>query len=148
MRRKKMNITVTGHRPQRLKGQEKLIKQWAIEQLNKIHPSCLYNGMAQGVDQIVALAAKELNIPIICCYPFPKKEYHPIELYIIENNEIRFISKKYSKESYIIRDKYMVDNSDILLCVWDGIGGGGTFLTRNYAIQQNKKIIDYGGLRI
>ena len=37
----------------------------------------------------------------------------------------------------------MVDHADKLLCVWDGIGGGGTFLTRNYALQQGKEIIDY-----
>jgi hypothetical protein len=41
-----MNITVTGHRPQRLKGQEKLIKKRAVEQLTKLHPSVMYNGMA------------------------------------------------------------------------------------------------------
>ena len=74
-----MILTVTGHRPPRLKGQEKLIKEWAKKQLIRLKPSLLYNGMAQGVDQIVALTAKELNIPIICCYPFPKKYYHPIE---------------------------------------------------------------------
>lgn len=42
----------------------------------------------------------------------------------------------------------MVDHADVLLCVWDGIGGGGTFLTRKYAIQKNKQIIDYEGLKI
>ena len=74
-----MILTVTGHRPQRLKGQEKLIKRWAKTQLIHLQPSILYNGMAQGADQIVAIAAKELNIPIICCYPFPRKNYHPTE---------------------------------------------------------------------
>jgi hypothetical protein len=41
----------------------------------------------------------------------------------------------------------MVDQADILLCVWDGVPGGGTYLTRNYALQKNKQIIDYKGLR-
>ena len=143
-----MKLAVTGHRPQRLKGQEKLIKEWAVEQLTRLQPSAVYNGMAQGADQIVAIAAKELGIPVICCYPFPKKHYHPIEQWIMENNQVIFVSPKYSKDTYSIRDKFMVDYADKLLCVWDGIGGGGTFLTRNYALQKNKEVIDYNGLRI
>lgn len=142
-----MIIAVTGHRPQRLKGQQKLIKKWAIEQLTYFHPSAIYDGMAQGADQIIAIAAKELGIPIICCYPFPKQYFHPIEQWIMENNQTIFTSHNYSKESYYIRDCYMVDHADMLLCVWDGVGGGGTFLTRNYAIKKNKKIIDYEGLK-
>ncbi len=142
-----MILAVTGHRPQRLKGQEKLIKEWAVEQLTRLQPSLVLDGMAQGTDQIIATAAKELGIPILCCYPFPKKSYHPVEQWIMEGNHIAFISKEYSKKAYYIRDYYMVDNADALLCVWDGIGSGGTFLTRNYALKKNKQIIDYKGLR-
>ena len=143
-----MILAVTGHRPERLKGQEQLLKKWAVEQLTRLQPSAIYDGMAQGTDQIVATAAKELNIPIICCYPFPKKYYHPIEQWIMENNQVIFVSPQYSKQVYVIRDNFMVDHADKLLCVWDGRGGGGTFLTRNYALKQGKEIIDYGGLRV
>lgn len=31
-----MLLAVTGHRPQRLKGQEKLIKEWAKKQLIRL----------------------------------------------------------------------------------------------------------------
>ena len=103
--------------------------------------------MAQGADQIVALVAKRLNIPIICCYPFPRTQYHPTEQYIMENNEVIFVSPSYSKQSYWLRDKFMVDNADIVLSIWDGIRTGGTFLTVNYAIGQGKKIINYEGLK-
>ena len=142
-----MKLAVTGHRPERLKGQEKMIKEWAVEQLTRLQPSVIYDGMAQGTDQIIATAAKELGIPIICCYAFPKKSYHPTEEWIMENNLTLFTRLTYSKDAYLIRDKYMVDCADALLCVWDGVGSGGTFFTRNYALQKNKMIIDYGGLR-
>lgn len=142
-----MKLAVTGHRPERLKGQEKMIKEWAVEQLIRLQPSVIYDGMAQGTDQIVATAAKELGIPIICCYAFPRKSYHPTEEWIMENNLTFFTRLTYSKDAYLIRDKYMVDCADALLCVWDGIENGGTFFTRNYALQKNKMIIDYGGLR-
>lgn len=141
-----MILAITGHRPQRLKGQERLIKKWAVEQLIHLQPSMIYDGMAQGADQIVAIAAKELGIPIVCCYAFPKRNYSPIEEWIIENNQIIFVSSQYSKKAYWIRDKFMVDAANKILCVWDGVGCGGTFLTRNYALQQKKEIIDYGGL--
>lgn len=141
-----MILTVTGHRPPRLKGQEKMIKEWAKRQLIRLQPFMLYDGMASGTDQIVALAAKELGISIICCYPFPKKTYHPVERQIMNNNQVIFVSPEYSKNAYYIRDKFMVDHADAVLCVWDGITAGGTFLTRKYALQQKKEIIDYEGL--
>ena len=53
-----MILAITGHRPQRLKGQEKLIKEWAAEQLIRLQPSAIYDGMAQGADQLIATAAK------------------------------------------------------------------------------------------
>lgn len=143
-----MIVAVTGHRPQRLKGQEKLIKEWAVEQLIHLQPSAIYNGMAQGADQIIAIAAKELNIPIICCYPFPKKGYYPVEEWIMENNQVIYVSPAYSKESYNIRDRFMVDHADVLLSIWDGIPYGGTYLTRDYANTKGKTIIDYEGLKL
>lgn len=42
----------------------------------------------------------------------------------------------------------MVDHADIVLCIWDGICAGGTYITRQYALKKNKQIIDYQGLRI
>lgn len=142
-----MILAVTGHRPQRLKGQQEMIKEWATKQLIKFNPSAVYDGMASGVDQIVAVAAKNLDIPIVCCYPFPKNNFHPIQEWIMENNQVIFISPAYSKQSYIIRDKYMVDHADILLCVWDGIAAGGTYQTYKYALSKKIPIIEYQGLK-
>ena len=143
-----MKLAVTGHRPERLKGQEKMIAEWAETELKRLQPSVIYVGMARGADQIIATVAKRMNIPIICCFPFPSIAYWktPTEQWIMENNRVICISPHYSKKSYWLRDKYMIDNADKLLCVWDGVGSGGTFITRNYAIQQGKEIIDYKGL--
>jgi hypothetical protein len=141
------SIAITGHRPQRLKGQERNIKEWAKRQLKKIKPDVVYCGMAQGVDQIIGHAAKDLNIPIICCYAYPKKYFHPLEEYIMNNNETIFVSPEYTRKAYNIRDKFMVDHADILLCVWDGKPYGSTYETREYAQKLNKTIIDYEGLK-
>lgn len=58
---------------------------------------------------------------------FLKKYYHPVEQWIAENNQIIFVSPQYSKDAYNIRDRFMVDHADKLLCVWDGVRWGGTF---------------------
>lgn len=142
-----MILAVTGHRPQRLKGQQKMIKKWAADQLIRLQPSVIYDGMAQGVDQIIAIAAKELKIPIVCCYAFPRNNYHPIEEWIMENNQVIYTSSTFSKESYLIRDKFMVDNADNLLCVWDGVTWGGTYWTYKYALSKGIPIIEYEGLK-
>jgi len=140
-----MRIAVTGHRPERLKDQQKEVKKWLFEQLNKYECTKAISGMAQGVDQIFAQAAIEKNIPLICCYPYRKNFFHQEEQRILSKaKDIKFISETYTgKRVYWFRDKYMVDNCDLLLAVWDGIEVGGTWLTINYAQKIGKPIIYY-----
>lgn len=137
-----MIVAITGHRPGRLNGHEAEVSKWIIEQFKEYEPEMVYSGMAMGVDQLFALLANNFNIPLVCCYPFRRENYHPVENQIMDKaEEILFISEHYSKSSYYIRDKYMVDNCDVLLAVWDGIEKGGTWLTIDYARKKNKKII-------
>ena len=140
-----MRIAVTGHRPKRLKGQQKEVKKWLSEQLNKYECTEAISGMAQGADQIFAQAAIEKNIPLICCYPYRKNFFHQEEQKILNKAEdIKFISEAYTgNRVYWFRDKYMVDNCDLLLAVWDGIKAGGTWLTINYAQKIGKPVIFY-----
>ena len=140
-----MRIAITGHRPKRLKGQQKEVKKWLSEQLNKYECTEAISGMAQGADQIFAQAAVEKNIPLICCYPYRKNFFHQEEQKILNKAEdIKFISEVYTgNRVYWFRDKYMVDNCDLLLAVWDGIKAGGTWLTINYAQKIGKPVIFY-----
>ena len=140
-----MRIAVTGHRPKRLKGQQKEIKRWLSEQLDKYECTEAISGMAQGADQIFAQAAVEKNIPLICCYPYRKNFFHQEEQKILNRaKDIKFISETYTgNRVYWFRDKYMVDNCDLLLAVWDGIKAGGTWLTINYAQKIGKPVIFY-----
>ena len=140
-----MRIAVTGHRPKRLKGQQKEVKRWLSEQLNKYECTEAISGMAQGADQIFAQAAIEKNIPLICCYPYRKNFFHQEEQKILNKaKDIKFISEVYTgNRVYWFRDKYMVDNCDLLLAVWDGIKAGGTWLTINYAQKIGKPVIFY-----
>ena len=137
-----MKIAITGHRPERLNGHEQEIRDWIDEFLLKNEVTAMYNGMAQGVDQICAKSAVKNRIPLIICYPYKIILCNPLEKFLMENvEEINFISKEYSKQSYYIRDKYMVDHCDVLLAVWDGKKVGGTWLTIKYAQSLGKEII-------
>ena len=140
-----MRIAVTGHRPKRLKGQQKEVKRWLSEQLDKYECTEAISGMAQGADQIFAQAAVEKNIPLICCYPYRKNFFHQEEQKILNRaKDIKFISETYTgNRVYWFRDKYMVDNCDLLLAVWEGIKAGGTWLTINYAQKIGKPVIFY-----
>lgn len=141
-----MRIAATGHRPARLKGEEKFIKEWINKIFTQYDCTAAISGMAQGVDQIFARAAVENKIPLICCYPY-KRNLHPIEQEIInqaQNVDIRFLHQKYiGNKVYWIRDKYMVDNCDLLIAVWDGMKVGGTWLTVNYAQKIGRPVIFY-----
>ena len=139
-----MRVAITGHRPQRIAGQEKNIEKWVKQYLSGIDCTEAYSGMAQGTDQIFANVAEKLNIPLICCYPYKRSSFHPAEEEINrKSKDVRFISDEYSKKSYWIRDKYMVDNCDVLLAVFDGNKNGGTWITIQYAEKIGKPIIYY-----
>ena len=139
-----MKIAITGHRPERLNGHEQEIRNWIDEFLLKNEVTAMYNGMAQGVDQICAKSAVKNRIPLIICYPYKRISFNPLEEFLMDNaEEINFISKEYSKQSYYIRDKYMVDHCDVLLAVWDGEKSGGTWITIEYAQKIGKPIIFY-----
>lgn len=141
-----MKIALTGHRPNRLQKQESYIEHWikaTLEEFNDIEE--VYCGMAQGADQIFAEVAIGMNIPVICCYPYRRKKFHPNEQAIIDKaKEVRFICEKYTNSSvYWVRDKYMVDNCDVLLAVFDGKEVGGTWLTVDYARKIGKPVLYY-----
>lgn len=136
-----MKVALTGHRPERLRGHEAEVREWIEKQFQMYNFSEAYCGMAQGADQIFGSVAKECNVPLVCCLPYKRKKYHPFEEYLMEDSWIYIVSEEYHKENYFIRDKYMVDNCDILLAIWDGIEFGGTYNTIEYAKQIDRKIL-------
>ena len=144
-----IRIAVTGHRYQRIKGQEKRIEKWIEEYIIIISQFygrvILIDGVAQGVDQIAALVALKMGVQVSCYFPYRKKLYG-VQEYIAENAaEVRFIRDKFQIGCYIERDRRMVDDCDLLLAVWDGKKNGGTWQTYKYALDMGVDIILYPG---
>ncbi|MDO4549571.1 MAG: putative molybdenum carrier protein [Clostridia bacterium] len=59
----------------------------------------------------------------------------------MNSSENVVLSPSYHKSCYHLRNRYMVDNSDALMAVWDGKPTGGTAYTVNYAHSQGKQVI-------
>lgn len=136
-----MKVMVTGHRPPRLHGNEAGVRQWLNEKIKELKPDWCVSGMATGADQIWAECVIQAGIPLCCYFPFPQNKMHPALKSLVDKAaEVRYCCDSYSKAAYFIRDKAMVDNSDVVLVVWDGQKGGGTYITMEYAKKQGKEV--------
>lgn len=159
-----MNICVTGHRPNKLYGYDlnnymwKMLRMKIANALIDNHCTRLHCGMALGVDTIAALSCLDLksdgyNIELVACIPFEGQEnkwpYKSIEQYryLLSKCDHKVIvcDGGYAPYKMQVRNKYMVDNSDLVLAVWDGSDGGTANCVR-YAESKNKKILNlYNG---
>lgn len=159
-----MVLAVTGHRPGKLYGYNMLDDSYKelYELIKKIiikeKPDKAITGMAIGVDLLFANAVIAINdnnwidkkihlhAALPCLDQETKWPNHTINAY----NELLsrcdstkiIVNELYADAKYCMhaRNKYMVDNCDILLAVWDGTPGG-TGSCVKYAKSVNKHTI-------
>lgn len=109
-------------------------------------------GMAMGVDifaaeEVLALKKTFKNVKLICAIPCEcqadswnalwKGRYDDI---LSAADESVVLSEEYTKACMHIRNRYMVDNSNYIIAVWNG-KGSGTSSTIKYAEKKNREII-------
>ncbi|MBQ2896952.1 MAG: DUF1273 family protein [Clostridia bacterium] len=111
------------------------------------------SGMALGVDLWAAEAVLELKksypeVRLICAIPYKNQSYSwnraqkkRYKSCIKLSDEQVILNKSYTKDCYFERNKYMVDNSSLVIAVCDNPPTGGTAHTLNYAKRSHKKII-------
>lgn len=155
-----MRIALTGHRPQRLFGEDldnekwQAIKHWIQKILLENHCTVAYSGMASGSDMLFALAVKELkekgnNINLKLVFPCKNygskskdKKYLQWRREIIKAaDEEIYIHEEWCKTADDDRDKYMVKHCNALIAIFDGNNVGGVYNTIQYAKKDNKSII-------
>jgi uncharacterized phage-like protein YoqJ len=111
------------------------------------------SGMAIGVDTAAAetvllFKPTHPDIRLVAAIPFPsqankwpqasKDNYNHI---LSRADGIYTVNEDpYTGWKMIARDKYMVDQSQYTIAVWDGRNDGGTFHTVSYAQQQSRQI--------
>lgn len=143
-----MIVAFTGHRPKRLKRTDRELANDIQSLLAELQPDTAIIGMAQGFDQVAGLVALSEGIPYIAAVPFKnhmdRGMQYPIYKQLIENAKLVHIVSEggWANYKYIIRDKWMVDNSDILIAGFDEVQSGGTWATIDYA-QTLKRTIYY-----
>lgn len=159
-----MKLAFTGHRPELLPFGENELSAAAIraktmildEILSSAAKGCdtFLNGGARGGDiifaeQVLLVKATEYpNIRLITVVPHEgqanswteawRERYFRIhEL----SAEVITLASRYSRDCYHVRNRYLVDNADRLLALYNGCATGGTAYTIKYAQQKNREII-------
>lgn len=141
----------TGHRLEVLGGNNEETHHKVVRYVKSVllsyKPKKIISGMAIGFDTALAIAALEYNVPLIAAIPFIGQEsVWPQYAQDRYNDILKQCTKihvacegEYASYKYHIRDKWMVDNSEAMLALWNGHPKGGTASTVRYAT--NKKEI-------
>ena len=107
--------------------------------------------MANGFDRVCADALlkikNEKNIEIIGCVPckeqdkyFNKKQKEEYK-YLLENlDDVIILGEEYYNGCMQVRNRYMVDNSSLVIA-YSKTDFGGTYYTVKYAEKQKKEIV-------
>lgn len=141
-----MKLCFTGHRPNKLKGYKmsentellRVLKDTIIYYIEEKNVDTFISGMALGVDIwsafiVLKLKEKYPHIKLICAIPCDKqyavwKNENDISdwKYIVGNaDRVHYVSEEpYTNWCLQKRNEWMVDNSNFVLAVWDGTGGG------------------------
>lgn len=152
----------TGHRPQGFPFKYGIDKQKQYAYLQalakKIELAIIdygilnfISGMAVGADldfaEIVLTLREKYPITLECAIPcqnqtlkWSDKDKLRYDDILKRADKINLISKRYSPECMLKRNRYMVNKSELVIAVFNGIERGGTWYTINYAKKNNKKI--------
>lgn len=150
-----MKVALTGHRPNKLYGYDlygdkryKILAEKILQVLNDNNATACISGMALGADTLFALIALKNGFQLECAIPClnhsckwnkeSQKQYDDI---IAKADKVTFVThEEYKPWVMQERNKYMVDNCDLLIAVWDG-SSGGTGNCVKYAQSVNKPIV-------
>ncbi|MBR2965381.1 MAG: DUF1273 family protein [Clostridia bacterium] len=154
-------VSFTGYRPEKLpfcEGEDEkylcfrktLYK--VIKRLAELGYTDFISGIAMGFDtwvaeDVLALKKEVPEVTLECAVPFPEQaDKWPREdkirrSRIIESSDnVVVTSLEYTKSAYFKRNRYMVDNSEVVVCCYDG-KSGGTAYTVEYARKEAKTVI-------
>lgn len=141
-----MRLGITGHRTFKDINPALSDRVWDILRGADI----VYTGMALGFDTFIADLCYDHGIPFIACIPFIEQDAmwsdadkaHYVTLLAAAKEIVFMASPGYAAWKYMKRNKYIVDNTDMMLAYWDGKKLGGTYQCVSYAKAQGRKVIN------
>ena len=105
------------------------------------------SGFASGVDLmfagIVAELKQEYPITLEAAIPYPCRMNTPDKVFqclLKECDIVKVHTEQYSKSCYMVRNRYMVDCSALVIAVHDGRKSGGTAATIRYAHKMERDV--------
>src|SRR5688572_1461344 len=135
-----MVLAITGHRPNKLGNDYDLTSDLILKIRHKLEriivdkkPTTMISGMALGIDTLWAELALKHNVPLVAAIPCKghsaKWPQRSVDRYMrILNHHLtkmHFVSSEgYTNTCMQDRNKWMVDNADALVAVWNGSSGG------------------------
>ena len=157
-----MVVAFTGYRPEKMpfvesKKDEAYLKfrkrqLQVIERLIERGCTHFISGVAMGFDtwvaeDILVLQKNNSSLELECAIPFPgqadrwsasdQKRRYKI---LTHATSSVIVCEHYSSNCFFESNKYMVNKADIVVCAFNGIKGGTAF-TVDYALKQNKIVI-------
>lgn len=146
-----MIVAGTGHRPEKIRigsvdayhpRVHARLVDLARAVLRRKAPTRVISGLAQGWDTALALAAVDLEIPFEAYVPFRGQESRwPVParqryatLLRRADRVVIVCPGGYSAENMQLRNERMVDDSDVVIALWNGSGGG----TRNCIVYADR----------
>ncbi len=147
-----MILGVTGHRPSRLamrRSQQPLLTLFAADMLREFGPAKVITGMQCGWDLAVARACVDLKVPFIAAIPWDgfNAEWSAEDRYLFEELLRRceeahycYPPGEYNPKKLHGRNKWIVENSNQMLALWDGYDDGGTASCVRYAQKQGRLV--------
>ena len=153
----------TGHRPGRLDGYDKnsplnsevrAFLRSAIERLKNEGYEYFISGGALGVDQWAADIVLEMGLKLVIALPFAtygENWLKPSQDELSAQKEKAFkvhvvCEGPYAPWKNHERNKWMAENSSVVVAVWDWQGDGGTANAVRGAIELSRRIIRYNPL--
>ncbi len=155
-------VSFSGYRPEKLpnQGEESSFEVQAIKenlrhavtQAIEMGYDTFLVGMANGFDTFAGEAVIELkkiynHIKLVCVLPFAKQEDDEDKISknykkLVDNaDEVVTLAENYTRGAYYVRNEYLIDNSSLLICFYDG-RYGGTEYTIAYAQKKGKQIVN------
>lgn len=144
------NCCVTGHRDIPQSSKKIIIRKLQQEIQEAITDGYTHfiSGFASGADLIFAEIIVEYKkiypLTLEAAIPYPGRMRTPDKTFqklIRHCDIIKTHSSAYSKNCYMLRNRYMVDQSQRILAVYDGRTAGGTAATLRYAKGKDIRLI-------
>lgn len=106
------------------------------------------SGFAEGVDlefATIIAELKEQGHPLIleAAIPYAKRmnnKNKSLQKMLAACDEIKVICERYTPKCFFIRNRYLVEQSSLVISIYDGRESGGTFYTMRYANSKGRTV--------